>query len=64
MIPTPDEIRAARAAAGHTQTEAGAIVWVAMRTWQDWESGARSMPAAAWELYMVKTGRHPDYRPR
>lgn len=53
--PTPAEIRAARVAAGLTQTEAGAVIYCAMRTWQDWELGNRRMHPAFWELWKMKT---------
>lgn len=41
--PEPDDIRAARTAAGLTQTEAGAVVHASLRTWQQWEAGDRKM---------------------
>ena len=56
MHPAPNEIRAARINASLTQKEAGALVHAALRTWQDWEAGRRRMPAAAWELFLIKTG--------
>jgi len=49
------KIRAARKAAGLTQSEAAALVHAKMRTWQDWEGGRRKMPLAAWELFLIKT---------
>ena len=60
--PAPDAIRAARRSAGHTQTEAAELVGAAYRTWQDWEAGLRQMPAAAWEVYLLRIDRHPDHR--
>jgi putative transcriptional regulator len=51
--PTPAEIRASRERAGLTQTQAGAVIGAALRTWQDWESGARNMPAAKWRLWQL-----------
>lgn len=59
---TPTAIRAARTAAGHTQTEAGQIVGGTLRTWQDWEAGKREMPEAAWHLYLLRTDQHPAWR--
>ena len=53
--PTPEQIRAARAAAGMTQTQAADIVHGAMRAWQDWEAGKRRMPPGLWELFRIKT---------
>lgn len=55
--PTPKQIRAARTAAGHTQTEAAAVIYKSLRGWQDWESGARKMDPALLELYRIKTGQ-------
>lgn len=57
--PTPAEIRAAREAAGHTQTQAAQTVRGAMRAWQDWEAGLRRMHPGLWELYLLKTGKTP-----
>lgn len=59
--PTPDQIRAAREAAGHTAEQAVALLWRDRRmTWVDWEAGRREMPAGLWELYLLKTGQHPE----
>ncbi len=55
MIPTPAEVRAARAAVNMTQSEAGMVVHVQMRTWQAWELGQNPMPAGLWELFLLKT---------
>ena len=58
--PTPEMIRAARVAAGLTQTEAAAVVHrPSYRTWQDWERGRAQMPLDAWELFLLKTNQHP-----
>lgn len=47
--PDPAEIRAAREAAGLTQTQAAEIVWGNLRSWQNWEAGATRMhPAIFW----------------
>lgn len=45
--------RAARLAAGLTQTQAAAIIGATRRTWQDWESGARNMPHAKYALFLM-----------
>ena len=56
--PTPNRLRKIRAAAGLTQTEAAAVVYVGLRAWQRWEQdggdNSRAMPAAAWELFLLK----------
>lgn len=55
--PTVQAIRMARARAGLTQAAAARRVHAASyRTWQDWESGRRVMPLAAWELFLAKIG--------
>jgi hypothetical protein len=54
--PTPEEVKAARIAAGLTQKEAGELVashgW---KTWQRYEYGNRKMHPATWELFLLKT---------
>lgn len=58
--PTPDEIVAARLAAGLTQTAAGALLHTSLRAWQQWEAGDRRMHPALWELFRIKaSGRRP-----
>ena len=58
--PTPVEIRAAREAAGLTQTEAAELVRGTLRAWQGWEApagqpDARRMHPGLWELFQLKT---------
>jgi DNA (cytosine-5)-methyltransferase 1 len=55
--PTPAEIRAAREAAGLTQTQAGALIHNTLRAWQRWEAGDSPMHPAFWELFKMKTRR-------
>lgn len=58
--PTPEAIKGARRAAGHTQAQAAACVHRAsFRAWQRWEAGDCPMDLDAWELYLLKTGQHP-----
>ena len=52
--PTPAEIKTARA--HRTQTQAAALVYTSLRTWQTWEWGQATMPLGAWELFRLKTG--------
>jgi DNA-binding transcriptional regulator YiaG len=56
--PTPEAIRQARNNRGMTQTEAAALVYSALRTWQQWESGDRTMHPAIFELFLIKTHQH------
>lgn len=57
--PTPAEVRAAREAAGLTQTQAAALVHASARNWQQWEqtegSNARRMHPGLFELFRLKT---------
>lgn len=60
--PLPAEVRAAREAAGLTQTEAAALVHGTLRAWQGWEApagqaDARRMHPGLWELFSLKTAR-------
>lgn len=52
--PAPATIRAARAAAGLTQSAAAALLHTTCRTWQQWEAGDRKMHPAFWELFGLK----------
>lgn len=69
--PTPEQVRTAREQAGLTQTAAALLVSPARaqpyRTWQSYEvpsgqSGARSIPLATWELFLLLTNQHPGLR--
>jgi hypothetical protein len=60
-IPTADQIKAARGELG--QREAAELVYApSYRTWQNWELGKNTMAAAVWELFLLKTDRHPSLR--
>ncbi|MDE2441816.1 MAG: helix-turn-helix domain-containing protein [Betaproteobacteria bacterium] len=52
--PNPDEIRAAREAAGLTQATAAALIYRTLRNWQQWEGGERRLDPALWELFLLK----------
>lgn len=53
--PTPDAVTESRLRARLTQEEAGALVFVSRRTWQDWERGIAAMHPGLWELFLIKT---------
>ncbi len=53
--PSPEAIRARRAAAGLTQTAAAVLIHSSKRTWQDWEAGIARMHPGLWELFLFKT---------
>ena len=52
--PTPEAIKTARDQL--TQTQAAALVYTSLRTWQRWEWGQVPMPLGTWELFRLKTG--------
>lgn len=52
--PTPEKIKAARKAAGLSQSAAAALVHSKLRTWQQWEAGHRKMHPGLWELFRLK----------
>ena len=56
IAPTPQEIKVVRRQTRLTQTEAGRVIYVSLRTRQNWEYGVRPMPLASWELFKIKTG--------
>lgn len=56
--PTPEQVKAARASAGHSQTQAAETIYKGLRTWQQWEKGERAMDPAYFELYLIKTGQN------
>ena len=62
LSPTSQKIRALRTTLGWTQKEAADSVHVTLRAWQLWEADKRRMPAAAWELCVIKAGVHPLYK--
>lgn len=66
--PKPAEIRAAREAAGLTQTEAAELVYCHINTWQQWESDepgtARRMHPAFWDLFRRRVAELPERYPK
>ena len=61
--PTTDEIRAAREVSKLDRAAAAALVHLghAVR-WAEYETGARGIDMAKWELFLLKTGQHPDLK--
>jgi DNA (cytosine-5)-methyltransferase 1 len=55
--PTPEEIRAAREAAGLSQSASASLVFVNLRSWQKWEGGERAMHPAFWMLFKLRVAR-------
>lgn len=52
QVPTPEQVKVARTAAGITQATAAESMHVDIRSWQRWESGERQMSAMAWTLFL------------
>lgn len=63
--PTPEQIRAAREAAGLTQHQAAMLVGLrsGMR-WSEYERGERRPHPVLWELWLLRTGQHPTHELR
>lgn len=61
MTPRPEQIKAARKAAGLTQTTAAGLIHSTLRTWQDWEAGKAPMHPGLWELFRIKTAAAADH---
>lgn len=57
--PTAHQVRAARAAAGHTAAQAAALIYMEARAWRYYEAGTREMHPAIWELYRIKCAQNP-----
>ena len=58
--PTPAKVRAAREAAGLTQTEAADKIGATLRAWQAYEDeggNGRRMHPGLFELFLIKTGQ-------
>ncbi len=55
--PTPDQIRAARLAAGLTQPKAGELILASKRSWENWEQGRVKMSPGLFDYFLVKTGQ-------
>ena len=61
-LPSPEEIIAARKAAGDIQKTAAEKVYVSKRQWQNYEWGIHDMPVGLWELYCLKTDQRQRLR--
>lgn len=55
-IPTPEEVKEMRLAAGLTQKKAAAVLYHKISSWQHYEQAERKMPPAIRELFLLKTG--------
>lgn len=61
---THAELKGAQAAAGMTDAQCAELVGVTPLTWKRWV-GKTSRPTEidfrGWELFLLKTGRHPEF---
>lgn len=55
--PDGAQVRAARAAAGHSVTAAAKVIYCGRRQWHKYEVEEAFMPKASFELYRIKTGQ-------
>lgn len=55
--PTPDQLRAARLAAGLSQEDAGELILGSRRSWENWEQGRVKMHPGLFDYFMIKTGQ-------
>jgi transcriptional regulator with XRE-family HTH domain len=55
---TPEQIRAARKAAGLTQAQAAKLIGLGSQTrWSEYEHGVRTMRVQSWRLFRLLTGQ-------
>lgn len=60
--PTPENLKLLRTEAGLTQKEAAHLVGLNHNyRWSEFERGALQISAERWELFLIKTGNHPEY---
>ncbi len=63
LSPTKEQVKAARMAANLTQEQAAYVLYRdSLSRWSEWETGLKTMRPADWELFLVKTNQHPDFR--
>lgn len=53
--PTPDQIKAARLAAGLSQSQAAEIIKASPRSWENWEQGRVKMHPGLFDYFLIKT---------
>lgn len=55
---TPKDVTAVRKSVGLTQRECALLMTTSLRSWQQWESGARSMKGRDYEFFCLLTHSH------
>lgn len=58
--PTKGQVIAARAASGLSGQKASELIGQEGRAWRKYEAGDSEMHPASWELFLLKTGQHPE----
>lgn len=58
--PTCEQIKLARISAGLTKKQAADLIYSALRTWQQYESGDRRMHLGLWELFNIKCEKYNE----
>jgi len=60
---TPADVARARARANMTQASAADLVRLgSVARWGEYEAGIRTIDAARFELFLLLTDQHPDFR--
>jgi len=60
---TPEAVRAARVAAGLTQSEAATTAALGSRVrWAEYEAGTRQIDVLRFEWFLLQVDQHPAYR--
>lgn len=55
-------VRAARKHAGLSQTKAAALAELGcVQRWSEYERGVQRIDGARWQLFLLRTGLHPDF---
>lgn len=55
--PTPDQIRAARLAAGLSQDAAAVLIKSSKRSWENWEQGRVKMHPGLFDYFLIQSGQ-------
>jgi hypothetical protein len=64
LEPTPANVRAVRLDAELTQAQAAALVHLGdVARWSEYERGVHPIDRARWELFLIKVGLSPAFRP-
>ncbi len=59
--PTPEQVRAARQAAGLTPQQCSELLGLRRVAWAEYERGERRPSGPQWEMFLLLTGQHPHW---